>query len=656
MSFPARALGWRLWALVILPLGLVTLAAWLSVQWHFGKTTPRGAVQPLPQPAVWVEDVPSFSFTHADLSRLATRFMEAREPVWRPIALPSHVRLSPQVDLRSAQLKRLWIKASLPVIKHQNADDTTVIQITRLMGGPVSLWVNEELVHANLKDWRTQWNQPLLIPLSRHFRCDQVACVIHMALPYLDQQGYSVGSIQVGTRHALQPLHDGRVLLQNKLPQVSMIVILIMGMLSLKFWWVRRQETEHLLICAASVAWFIVNLQYFMDFEQDPWAAKWFGAIVDAAVAWVMVLLFLFILRFLPSRHALLEACLKAYAVLTWAITCPLWNWQLNALSLQHTLDVAVGAGMCAFLLWRCSRERRRDLWAMTLAMCFMLCVGAYDAFGVTSQVNPDAIHWFPYAALPVFAALTYASQLRHLDAQRRSEALTASLASDLMAHRIAYEKELELLGLTEERNLRERERERLRLNFQNVLSQRMQSLISRFDRQAIDHASLALELKSCLNETRLLMESLEAVGHDVEALLGHARPRIEQQLKRKRAVLHWALGLVPPLEWLSASDCLAILKWLDSAMSAMLDGVNPPELVLSTAETPTGINLSVSAQVLSQGDPSRAVTQSQDWCLAVDAARSSGFVSSCGWGTERAFVLKLDLPKSKSTAFPQPT
>lgn len=651
MSLQMRALGWRLWALVILPFCLLSMAAWLSVQWHFGGASQGGEVQPLPQPTAWVEAVPGLTFTHEDLTQLAGRFIGAGQPVWRPMVLPSHVRLAPKVDLSTVRLKRLWIKATLPAMAGTNADDTPVIYVTRVMGGPVSLWVNEELVHANLQDWRTQWNRPLLVPIPRHLRCDRSPCVVHMALPYIDQQGYSVGSILVGMRHALQPSHDGRVLLQNKLPQVSMIVILIMGFLSLRFWWVRRQETEHLLICAASVAWFIVNLQYLIEFDQDPWASKWFGAIVDEAIAWVMVLLFLFILRFLSRRYRVLEVSLMAYAVLTWAVTCPLWAWELNALGLQHTLDVAVGTGMCAFLLRRCWEEQRRDVWAMTLAMCFMLGVGAYDTFGVTSQVNPDAIHWFPYAALPVFAALTYASQLRHLDAQRRSAALTASLASDLLANRMAYEKELELLGQTEERKLREQERERLRLNFQNFLSQRMQWLITEFDRQTIDRAVLASELKGCLNETRLLMESLEAVGQDVEALLGQARPRLEQQLKRHGVVLHWALGLVPPIEWLAAPDCLIVLKWTDGALASLLGKASPSSLTLSTAETSTDVTVSLSSRLHDHGDAILRIAQDRNWLHASAEVLSNGCQVWCEGRPEGELVLALGLPKIRPPA-----
>jgi signal transduction histidine kinase len=580
---------WRFWVLIGVPSALLMLALMLVARWYL-VASQSSAFQPLPQPSYWVETLEGVSYDTAGFAQLAHRPMALSKAHWQPMPMPHFMRLPVRADLRGNAVSRLWIRAQVPSDAVDQANGTLALYMVRAVGGALSLWVNDELVFVNLDEWRMQWNRPLLVSVPRHLLRPGKPVTIHLALPYLAAQGFSVGSIYVGSSMALQPTYDLRMFVQHTLPQVGMIVMVIMGMLSLQFWTVRRGETEHLLMGAACVAWVVCNLQYFFDFDNDLWASAWFGTVVDSAVAWVMLLLVIFALKFQSRSFRTVELVLMTYVLGMTAVTLPLWGWRANALSLQHSMDVAMACFVCPFLTWRAWAEKRSELWALGLSAWAMLIFGAFDTFGLTSQVNPDGIYLFPYATILVFMALMYATQKRHLMALKTSDEMTTSLQGELDFHRGQYAQELTCLSQAELQHLRQVERERLRLDLHGHLNHSILAALHKVQAGPCPAKELADELRQCFDETRLVIESLEPVEHDVEILLGSMRLRLESQLKQRGVTLIWRLGLVQSLPWLEAPQCLQVLRMVSMAVQSVLEGDTVNTITLLTEDRPSGV------------------------------------------------------------------
>jgi signal transduction histidine kinase len=642
---------WRVWLLIAGPGLLLLLALALTLRWFWSASEQQG-VHPLPQAQFWVESLPNANYDTAGLASLAQHPLRSDQATWQPLRLPLYQRLPARADLAHPKMGRLWMRAHLPTeLVAQVGTDNLALYLVRAMGGAVTVWVNGELVFINLDQWRTQWNQPLLVPIPRHLLASGQALEIQIALPFLEAQGYSVGSIYVGQHADLQTAYDLRVLFQRTVPQVGMIVIAIMGVLSLQFWLVRRQETEHLLTAAICMAWLVCNLQYFFDFENDLWSSKWFGSIVDSAVAWVMVLLTVFIVRFQKHSFKKIELGLMCYALVTSVVTLPVWDWETNALTLQHGLDVAIACLICPFLTWLAWRDKRSELWALSLSVWSMLLLGAYDTFGLTSQVNPNGVHLFPYATILVFMALTFATQRRHILALKTSDDMTASLQSDLDRHREQYERELDRLSQIELIHLRQVERERLRLDLHKHLNHNIHALLRRVQSEQCAPKDLAMTLGQCFNETRMLIESLEPVNHDVETLLGTMRPRLEVLLKQQGVALTWNLGLVQPLPWLEAPHCLLLLRWVDEAVQMLLSLQGPDTLAVLTREEASSI------AIILRVSPCSAAQEIQGPLANAEPNTLQGLASMLGGRTEQTHEgrmhkdLSLVLPIDRSNS-----
>lgn len=592
---------WQVWLLVILPAALVLMAGALVLNWYL-TAEQMAPPQVLPNPSHAIEQLPGISYDTAGLARAAMQPPRVPSAGWQPLALPHAVPLPSKAELHNPTMSRLWVRATVAT-GPLTPDDTMAIYMVRAMGGAIAVRVNGELVMVNLDEWRTQWNQPLLVAIPRHLTHTGQPLDVQIGLPYLDAQGFSMGSIFVGKRTSLQPAYDMRVFFQRTLPQVGMIVTLIMGVLSFHFWLSRRSETDHLLLGAVCLAWLVCNTQYFFDFEDDPWASLIFGSLVDSAVSWVMVLLVIFVLRFQTRSFKRLELGLLSYAFVTAVVTLPWWGWQLNALVLQHSFDVAIGGFICGLLLWRAWVEKKRELWALWASCVAMLLLGAYDTFGLTSQANPDGIHLFPYAIVLLFMAMTYAMQKRHIQALQASDRSTATLASELAAQQEAYAQELVKVSQAEVSHVKQQERERLRMSIKDRLNHQIQSVLRQVQSGECSSEQLAHDLKACFNETRMVIESLEPVHHDIETLLGTMRPRFEAHLRQQGIGLQWRPGMVDPLPWLEAPQCLMVLRWVQEAAASLASTQVLTTLTLMTHQTDAHIVVVLRAMPFTEGD-----------------------------------------------------
>jgi hypothetical protein len=651
MSLRKISLPTLLW--VAVPLALLGTAFGLLVQWVVLNSW-LGDAQRLHNVEACIEHLPGASYDSNGFARtgLTAPGSECQAGGWRAVTLPAYRRLPASVSLHEPQVNRLWIRAKIPINPNET-DDEIVVYVVRAMGGALALRINGQPVHLNFNAWRMQWNQPLLISVPRHLIHPGQPLVAELGLPFLAEQGYSMGSVYAGTRKALQPAHDLRVFFQRTLPQVSMIVIVIMGVLSAQFWLTRRNQVEHLMSAALSLAWLACNSQYFFDFEHDAAASKLFGALVDSAVAWVMVLMTMLILRFERAAFPRVELMLMSYALGVTLITLPWWGWNANALVLQHSFDVLIGVLMCLFVVWRAWVARRGDILVLVLSIWAMLLLGAYDTFGVTSQANPDAIHLFPYATMLVFLSVTYAIHRQHLGALQTSDHLRSTLSTELAAQRQAYELEMQRLTATELLNLRKQERERLRLGLQVRLSSQLNSVLKAVESGEIDSKPLNQQLKACFNEARMLIESLEPMFGDVENLMGAMRPRFEMKLKQQGAALVWDLGLVKGLPWLEASHGLLILRWVDLAADRLLSSARVKKITLSTRDLPAGVELRLSGQADGiVADASARMGKTVDlraWVEVVEGLRCIGAMSKpADWGGIDAEI-SLMLPLTPS-------
>ena len=107
---------------------------------------------------LWIEPLPaSANFSQEYFATLGSQLGNFEQANWKEVSLPSVIELGTSEVLgENPRMARAWFKFSVPVLQGAsgaNPSNPLALYGTRAMGGPYAVWVNGQLVFANLNDW-----------------------------------------------------------------------------------------------------------------------------------------------------------------------------------------------------------------------------------------------------------------------------------------------------------------------------------------------------------------------------------------------------------------------------------------------------------------------------------------------------------------------
>ena len=186
-------------------------------------------------------------------------------------------------------------------------------------------------------------------------------------------------------------------------------------------------------------------------------------------------------------------------------------------------------------------------------------------------RISPESVYLLPYGALLVFAAFLYAVLRRYAGAVE--EVARANISLELrLAERTS---ELEL----NHRRLRDVEREqamlverqRLMRDMHDGMGSTLMSSLVLVEQGRLDIRGVAAVLRECVDDLRLVIDSLEPIGNDIVTLLATLRYRLGRRLEAAGLALEWHVADLPPLQWLDATAALQVLRIVQEALTNTL-------------------------------------------------------------------------------------
>lgn len=566
-------------------LWLIGVAACLAVAWMLICAEPsRENYARMDRVERWIEPLSDVEFAKSGFARLARRVPDFTKAHWESVALPDVHELPLRSSMQpGGPISQAWFRFHYTVPADVTPEMPLVVYGTRIMGGGAyTVWANGHLVMANLDDWRMQWNHPLFVALPLGVARAGDTVEVMLAFPFRELQGYSVGSLYFGEAHALQHARDVRVFFQRTLPFIIMILGVLMGLLSFQFWLARRDEKVHGVLAVASIAWFVCNLQFTYDFSENDMVSLWFGQIVDASFSWMLLLVFIFAFRLGKRRHPKIESAFAGYVLLNTLVTLPNWNWQVNALLLQHWVLFCVASAVAIYMAIDAFRDRRIETVVLSGSVCALIGFGGYDISFMTSQTRPDQIFLAPYGTILVFFAFVFATQRRYLDALTVAENANLTLSKSLEdREQELHVKHQELMAI-EQRQTIFLERQRLVRDMHDGIGSSLMSSLVVAEGRNIDPTQVARVLRECLDDLKLVIESLEPMEQDLTTLLGALRHRFDYRLEASGLELQWEMGDLPPLPWLDAPEALQILRIVQEVISNILKHAQASRIQIS--------------------------------------------------------------------------
>lgn len=578
-----------------------------------------------------------------------------RAEAWAPVALPRFEPRDPsRADdpARRAQVDWILLEPERPEVAADQAGAPLALYLPRVVGAAVLVGVHDGQVWRLRWDGRDgrreQWNRPVLVELGAVPPPGRPLRLV-VGLLRLDGAETRLAAPQVGGRGTLARRVAWRHALQQVAPQVGSLAFLCVGLFAWLFWLGRRPERAYLLFALCSLVWWLRNLHYYAALPADQGLFDWVWWVTNASMSWVMVLAYLFALGFAPRRAPWLERALAAFVLLMSVLAMPIEASPLRSQAQLHLMNAVVGAVVLGHLSAMAWRGGRREFRVITAGLCLTECLGVHDLMLMSGRLSPDGVYLLPYASLVMLLTFLYAVQVRYSGAIREVERVNAGLGERLAAREAELQANHERLRRVEREQALLLERQRLMRDMHDGLGSTLMSSLVLAEQGRLDGPAVAGLLRECVDDLRLVIDSLEPIGHDLVTLLASLRHRLGRRLEAAGLRIVWDVQDLPPLEWLQPPDALQVLRIVQEVMTNVLRHAGASQVRLSTALE--GDRVSVRVEDDGCGfDPDAVVPGRGLRHLGQRAARLGGTLqvdSRAGAGTR----VRLDLPLQRGLA-----
>lgn len=134
-----------------------------------------------------------------------------------------------------------------------------------------------------------------------------------------------------------------------------------------------------------------------------------------------------------------------------------------------------------------------------------------------------------------------------------------------------------------EQREILAQERQRMTQDMHDGLGSCLVTALRVVEHGRLDEEEVAKVLKSCIDDLKLAIDSMEPVDADLLLLLATLRFRLGPRLESTGIALRWDVQSVPALEWLAPNSALHILRILQEAITNIINHAKATEIRFAT-------------------------------------------------------------------------
>ncbi|MBO9695174.1 MAG: hypothetical protein J7499_03150 [Sphingopyxis sp.] len=521
--------------------------------------------------------------------------------------------------------------------------------------GEIAIYVDGRLFyqsHANL-----QWNgsnRPLWLALEDAAETRPPRDIL-IRIRHVRGIGGALSTLWLGTYDQLGPNYLVRSFFQTELPYISSGMFLATGAFAFLVWLRRRRETLYLLFTAITVVTFLRLMHAYMGLDRLPVSDAWFGWITVNSMGWMVLIVHLFLIRLHQRRMPLLTTALVLMCVVFAFGTLPVFAWMFDATIAAPLmyLTVAILGGIAfGFGLHRSWRAGSTEGCILAGFGLLAVLLGAYDMLLQNNLVNIEGLFLTFYAQVGMIVAFCQIMLNRYTKAMGDIEQANVVLADRLAAREAELNASHRRLREIEHRELLHQERQRLMQDMHDGLGSSLVSALRVVEHGRIDEAEIASLLKSCIDDLKLTIDSMEPTETDLLLLLGTLRFRLQPRLEATGIRLRWDVIDVPALVWLDQRHSLHILRILQEAFTNVIKHAGATEIILKTAVE----NACVRVEIIDNGsgfDPAVAAGGRGLGNQARRADAIGGVVELTSGPEGTAFALRLPIAMTGSSAPP---
>lgn len=265
-----------------------------------------------------------------------------------------------------------------------------------------------------------------------------------------------------------------------------------------------------------------------------------------------------------------------------------------GSLRLYDAAQVFVSAAIAltgyAFLhmVARMWRGRNLEYCLVSSAALVVLVLGVRDWVLILGFIDRPSGQYTQYAVPLLLAMQGLVLVNRFVQALRAGEHFTSELEARVQAKSRELERRHEEIQQLERERTLALERERLMRDMHDGAGGHLVSSLALLKSKGIDDPDLAAALTGALTDLRLMIDSLDPVDDDLNAVLGMLRDRMQPILKGSGLRVTWQIERLPALPDLGPHLVLQILRILQEALTNVIRHAAARHLTVSARFDPS--------------------------------------------------------------------
>ncbi len=443
------------------------------------------------------------------------------------------------------------------------------------------------------------WNRPLYFLIPPGLLKENVNRVHIRVRGYPDLDGGLTAPV-IDADTALSGEYESALFWRIILAQTTSLLIVAVGIFMLMLWVRRRQDAAFGYFGFASLLWAFYTADLYV--RDIPVPTFYWELAIRSAFHGFALLLALFATDYAagPGKSwrwlkALFWGMLAVVPV-TFFLGGPGALFVLSNFWHVTTFTAVSGATLAALVVaWR-----RRSWEAIILIAIGFLTIAfaLHDVLMKGGWIPDDRVNLLMYSAPPLFLGIGWLLTDRFIRTLAEVETLNRELEARVAEKSAALEANYSRLAQAEKLHALAEERQRLMRDMHDGVGGQLITALAALEGGRTAPADVAQIVRECIDDLRLVIDSMEPIEDDLLALLGSLRYRLEPRLNAAGIRLVWQVRELPPLPYLTPRNVLHILRVLQEALTNALKHAGATRITVTT-----GIDEAAGGALISVAD-----------------------------------------------------